>query len=123
MHDPRTSTALRHLADVSREPPPLRWAWAIARIDAKGRVGLPREALELLGAGPCTVRWHRLAIVLQPSTTGRAPDGRGRLLLPVRLRHPDAAYLIGTDRDRGRVVVALTSTLVGLGDVLAGADR
>ncbi len=123
MHDPRTSTALRHVADLSAKPPPSRWSWAIARLDTKGRVRVPRDALDLLGPGPWALRWHRFAVVLQAGETGRTPDGRGRLLLPMQLRQRDATYVIGSDRQRQLVVIAPSSTLDGLGDVLTGPAR
>jgi hypothetical protein len=61
MHDPRTSTALRHRAELTADRRPQRWAWAVTRIDAKGRLVLPRDALDVLGDGALSRLWHRLA--------------------------------------------------------------
>ena len=54
MHDPRTSTALRTLAQLTGDPPARRWSWTIGRLDRAGgfvsaelsptRSGLARSA-------------------------------------------------------------------------------
>jgi len=46
MHDPRMSTALRHLADLTTDRRPPAWTWAISSVDAAGRVQLPPAARE-----------------------------------------------------------------------------
>lgn len=131
MHDPRSSTALRQLADLDADPDPLRWAWAIARVEATGRIVLPAEARAALGArvgerltvaGIC----NRVALVVRTDGPG-APlsvDGRGRLRVPAWLRRGDvAAMLVGTHRAAATVMVAPATVLDGLGDVLAGESR
>jgi hypothetical protein len=49
MHDPRTSTALRPLADPGHDPDPPRCTWAIARREPTGRLVLPTDARVALG--------------------------------------------------------------------------
>ena len=44
MRDLRNSTALRQLADLGPDPGPSPWAWAVVRVDPKGRIVLPAEA-------------------------------------------------------------------------------
>ncbi len=89
----RNSTALRQLADLGPDPGPSPWAWAIVRLDPKGRVVLPPDARLALGVpsgmqtsvhGIC----HRVALVLSPDGAGAAMtvDSRGRLGLPTWLR-------------------------------------
>lgn len=43
MRDLRTSTALHQLADLGPDPGLPRWAWAVVRLDPKGRVVLPAD--------------------------------------------------------------------------------
>jgi hypothetical protein len=137
MHDARTSTALRQLADLGRDPDPPRWHWGIARVEATGRLVLPAEARTALGAtngqpsavlGGC----HRVALVLRSNGAGAgagaalAVDGRGRLRLPAWLRRasaPSGSLLVGTSQGSPLVVVAPAGVLDGLGDVLAGESR
>ena len=52
MHDFRTSTALRQLADLGDEPDQSAWSWAVVRLDPSGRVRLPVEACAALAARP-----------------------------------------------------------------------
>lgn len=131
MRDPRTSTALRLLADLGTDPDPPRWAWAIARLEPTGRIVLPAEARDALGAGVgerCAVRGicHRVALTLRPDGAG-APmtvDGRGRVRVPAWLRRPGVdALLVGTHRSVAVVVVAPATVLHGLGDALVGESR
>lgn len=126
MHPQRTSTALRQLDDLGAEPPPRRWAWAVAKLQPIGRITLPAEAGGALGWSPgVTVeirgRSSRLALVLRRDGTGAAfrVDGRGRLYLPVWLRRTDAV-LVGTREDRPLVVIAAVGVLDGIGDLLLG---
>lgn len=131
MHDQRTSTALRQLADLAPEPEPPRWAWAIARVEPTGRIVLPAEARTALGAGAgsrVTMRGicSRVALVLRPDGTG-APmtiDGRGRLRIPAWLRRGESTLLIvGSHTAAPTVLVAPTHVLDGLAHVLAGESR
>ncbi len=131
MHDHRTSTALRQLTDLGGELDPPRWAWAVVRLDAKGRVLLSPDARSALGVrlGDRTEvvgRCHRVAMVLQRDGGG-APmvvDGRGHLRVPAWLRRgPGASMVVGTRYDAPVVVVAPATVLDGLGDVLAGSSR
>jgi len=131
MHHPRTSTALRQLTDLGHEPDPPRWAWAVARLDAKGRVLLPPAARSALGVrlGDRTAvvgRCHRVAMVLQHDGGG-APmvvDNRGRLGVPAWLRRgPGASMVVGTRYDAPVVVLAPVATLDGLGDLLSGSSQ
>ncbi|MEY2402706.1 MAG: hypothetical protein QOD38_257 [Acidimicrobiaceae bacterium] len=131
MHDLRTSTALRQLADLGHQPDPPRWSWAIARLEPTGRLVLPREArvaLDVRSRERNTVRGicHRVALVLQTGGAGAVMvvDGRSRLLVPTWLRTGTAAaVIVGTRHDVPIVVVAPTTTLDTLGDLLSGERR
>ncbi|HET6953412.1 MAG TPA: hypothetical protein VFI47_23745 [Acidimicrobiales bacterium] len=133
MHDPRTRTALSHLADLGHTPEPPRWHWGIARLDPIGRIVLPGQAHAALGLTveqPCLVQGvcYRVALVLRTCGGGAAVtvDGRGRLRLPAWLRRSGAASRslpVGARCDAPLVVVAPTTVLDGLGDVLAGESR
>lgn len=131
MPDPRNSSALRQLPDLDLDPDPPRWVWAVAHLDPAGRIGLPLEARMALGAQPdrrTEVRGicHRVALVLRAGGTG-APlgvDSRGRLCVPAWLRRePVASLVVGTHHDAALVMVAPTTVLDALGDVLAGQPR
>ncbi len=128
MHDPRTSTALRTLAELTGDPPPRRWTWSVGRLDTAGRVSLGPPAADVLGRGPLQVRWHRLALLVEPGDNGESAAGtvtidrRGRLLVPVWLRDRGSEVLIGADHASGRVLIAPIEVLDRFGDVLAG-DR
>ena len=69
---------------------------------------------------------HRVAMVLQRDGGG-APmvvDGRGRLSVPAWLRQgPGASMVVGTRYDAPVVVVAPSTVLDRLGDLLAGSSR
>ena len=131
MHDPRTSSALRQLNDLGHDPDPPRWAWTIGRLEPTGRLVLPVEARRALGVrtnertvvcGVC----HRTALVLQVDVSGAAfvVDGRGRMLVPAWLRKGTAdAVVVGTRTEPPLVVIALTTTLDALGDLLSGERR
>lgn len=67
MHDPRTSPALRTLADLTAAPPQRRWEWSIGRLDDAGRVSIGRSALDALAPGPLTTSWHHLALLVEPA--------------------------------------------------------
>lgn len=131
MHDPRNSTALRQLADLGHEPDPPRWAWAVARLDPKGRLLLPAEARLALGVRPgerTVVRGvcHRVALVLsaEGARALMSVEGRGRLVVPAWLRRGSASpMVVGTRSAPPMVVVAPTSVLDGLGDILSGESR
>jgi len=130
MHDPRISTAMSQLADLARtEPSP--WAWAVAHVDPKGRVALPAEArlvLEVAQGRRTSVRGvcNRVALVVRAEGPGAAVavDARGRLAVPVWLRRPPPApVVVGTQQDTAVVVIAPTTVLEGLGDLLVGGPR
>ena len=70
MHDPRTSPALRTLAELTDEPPPRRWAWSVGRLDAAGRLCLGRPVVAALGTRAVAHRWHHLALLVEPGPTG-----------------------------------------------------
>lgn len=131
MRDLRYSTALRQLADLGPDRGPSPWAWAVVRLDPKGRVVLPADARLALGAPPgrqSSVRGmcHRVALVLSPDGAGVAMtvDSRGRLVVPAWLRRgPGSSVVVGTRHDPLVVVVAPTYVLDGLGDVLVGPRR
>lgn len=131
MHDPRNSTALRQLSDLGHAPEPPRWAWAIARLEPTGRLVLPveaRAALDVRAGHRTPVRGvcHRVALVLLLDDAGAAfvVDGRGRLLIPAWLRTGTASeVVVGTRNDSSLVVIAPTTTLDTLGDVLSGERR
>ena len=131
MHDPRTSTALRQLADLSTTPGPSAWVWAVARPDPEGRLRLPAAARHALGVrsghqrevrGIC----HRVALVVTPAGTGTSlvVDSRGRLTIPVWLRRgADRSLVIGVDHTAPIVVIAPVAVLDGVGNLLAGGPR
>lgn len=108
MHDPRTSTALRTLAQLTGGPPPRRWSWSIGRLDRAGRLCLGQTTADALGPGPLVLRWHHLALLVEPDWRpgGRRAslDERGRLLAPAWLRERGRDVLVGLDR-RGDVLV------------------
>lgn len=128
MRDLRNSTALRQLADLGPDPGPSPWVWAIVRLDPKGRVALPAEARRAFGARPgerisVRGRCHRVALVVAPDGAGAAMtvDSRGRLVVPAWLRRgPDAGMVVAIRRDTPVIVVAPTTVLDGLGDILVG---
>jgi bifunctional DNA-binding transcriptional regulator/antitoxin component of YhaV-PrlF toxin-antitoxin module len=131
MRDLRTSTALRQLNDLSSDLESSPWAWAVARLDRAGRLLLPVEARAVLGVqsglqtrvrGVC----HRVVLVLSADGAGAAltVDSRGRLCVPAWLRRGAMSSLVvGTNHANELVVVAPTTVLDGLGDVLVGESR
>ncbi|MGH9212469.1 MAG: hypothetical protein ACRD2C_17605 [Acidimicrobiales bacterium] len=126
MHPQRTSTALRQLDDLGREPPPERWRWAVAKLQPIGRVALPPEARDAIGwSREETVvvrgRSRRLALVVRRDGPGAAlgVDGRGRMYLPVWLRRGDAV-LVGARVDATLVVIAPVGVLDGMGELVVG---
>ena len=131
MHDSRTSTALCQLADLGRDPDPSRWGWAIATPDPEGRLRLPTAALRAVGiergqAGQRRGLCHRVGLVVRAEGTGTplAVDRRGRITLPTALRHlTERTLVIGADFDRALLVIAPTTALDGLGDLLTGSAR
>ena len=126
MHDPRTSSALRTLADLTRVTEP-QWSWSIRRLDAAGRLCLPGVIVSALGPGRWRVRWHHLALVVGPDTGDDGPraviDVRGPLTVPVWLRERGQDVLVGLDRSGLSLVVAPVELLDRLGDVLAGGAK
>lgn len=128
MHDPRTSPALRTLADLTAAPPQRRWQWSIGRLDGAGRVSIGQSAVDALGPRPLTTRWHHLALLVEPadgSPTTRTVlvDGRGRLTVPVWLRRRQPEVLVGLEVEGPVLLVAPVEVLDRLGDVLAGDIR
>jgi DNA-binding transcriptional regulator/RsmH inhibitor MraZ len=131
MPDLRTSTALRQLNDLGRDAELSPWAWAVVRPDPAGRLLLPIEARAVLGIPPgqrFTVRGvcHRVTLALTADGAGAAltVDSRARLCLPAWLRQrAPSAVLVGTNTATALVVVAPTTVLDGLGDVLMGESR
>lgn len=109
MHDPRTSTALRTLARLTGDPPPRRWSWTIGRLDRAGRLCLGRVVADALGPGPPGLRWHHLALLVEPDWDlgGRVTslDERGRVLAPAWLRERGRDVLVGLDLDGPTVLV------------------
>ena len=124
MHDPRTSPALRTLADLTSEPVPRRWSWSVRRLDDAGRLSLTRPTLTALGPSPWRLLWHHLAVVVEPDPSGGGPaavvDNRGRLTVPVWLRHRSRDLLVGFDHERTVLLVAPIEVLDRFGEVLAG---
>lgn len=126
MHDPRTSTALRTLADLTGDPPPRRWSWSVGRLDAGGRLCLGRQTATALGNGPWRLRWQHLALVVAPGLDdGRIAevDDRGRLQVPAWLRQRGRDVLVGLDAEGPVLLVAPADVLDRFGDVLAGRVR
>lgn len=69
---------------------------------------------------------HRVALVLDAGSVGAAfiIDSRGRILVPAWLRtRTAAAVVVGTRGDPALVVIAPTTALDALGDLLSGAHR
>lgn len=131
LHDSRTSTALCQLADLGRDPDPSRWGWSIATPDPEGRLRLSTAALRAVGiergqAAERRGRCHRVGLVVRSDGAG-APlpiDRRGRITLPTALRHPtQRAPVIGANSDNALLVIAPTTALDGLGDLLTGSAR
>jgi hypothetical protein len=135
MHQLRHSTALRQLDDLEpAEIVPSQWSWAICRVEAQGRLRLPpaaRAVLDVADGESTVVRAfvNRVALVLRREGNGAvlAVDGRGRLPLPVWLRHtaPGGLAVVGAQADPVCPVVVVGSTRIldGLGDVLVGEGR
>lgn len=130
MHDSRTSTALRQLSGLGREPDPPGWAWAVVTPERNGRLGLPAVACGALGASVgAAVRvvgiCQGVALVLRRSGAGRpvTVDRRGRVYLPVGMRHVDTALLVGAHRGNDVVVIVAVTVLERLGDVLVAGFR
>ena len=126
MHDPRTSTALRALADLTGDPPPRRWTWSVGRLDAGGRLCLGRQTVTSLGHEPWRLRWQHLALVVAPDlSNGRLAevDDRGRLQVPAWLRQRGRDVLVGLDREARMLLVAPVDVLDRFGDVLTGPVR
>lgn len=129
MNDPRTSTALRQLADLGHELEPSRWSWATARYEPGGRVRLPAAARAAVGCSPgqrLAVRGvcNRVALVVRPDGPGAriVLDAQGRLPLPAWLRRgPDRSLVIGTDPATRMFVVASARVLDGFGPLLTGS--
>jgi hypothetical protein len=128
MRDSRTSTALRELSGLGREPDPAGWAWAVVTPERTGRLGLLIAAREALGAVGTPVRAVGIcdgdALVLGRAGAGRpvTVDLRGRLYLPVAMRD-DTALLVGAHRANEVVVIVAVTVLERLGDVLAAGFR
>lgn len=128
MHPQRTSTALRQLGELSADPEPSRWEWAIATPDPHGRLRLPagaRTALQVRAGERRELRGicHRVGLVVRPGGKGAVVvvDSRGRLTLPVWLRGgDDRALLVGSAHGSQMVVVAPVAVLAAFGDLLAG---
>lgn len=131
MHDLRYSTALRQLADLGHEPDPSRWSWAIVALERSGRLLLPADARQVLGARPAeSVEvvgvYQRNVLVVRPQGVGRrlTVDRRGRFCVPVWMRRRSASSLLVGVRSGDRtVVLAAPAILDSIGDVLVGAGR
>lgn len=130
MSDSRTSTALRQLSGLGREPDPPGWVWAVVTPERTGRLGLPPAASAALGAGAgVAVRaaavCHSDTLVVRRAGAGRAVtvDGRGRMYLPVAMRSEGPALLVGAHQADEVVVIVSVTVLERLGDVLAAGSR
>jgi hypothetical protein len=107
-----------------------RWSFAVVSLDRHGRLTLPGAARMVLGEAPSLrVLTRGDAVVVRGGDgVGRAVhvDARGRLVVPVWLRHatqPNRSVLVAT-RTCGDVepIVLLVAprVLVGLADLLVG---
>jgi hypothetical protein len=131
MRDLRNSTALRQLVDLGHDPDPPRWAWAVACLDPARRLLLAVEAravLDIRLGQRTTVRGvcHQVTLVLAADGGGATltVDSRGQVCLPAWLRRGStSSVLVGANHATQLVVVAPTTVLDGLGDVLAGESR
>jgi hypothetical protein len=132
MPDPRTSTALLQLTDLGREPAPSRWSWAVRTYEPGGRLRLPADALAAIGHRPGVSRdvhgrCQRVGLVIAgglPVGARLTVDPWARLMLPAWLRRgAERSLLIGADLDASVLVVAPTSVLNAVGDLLLGSFR
>jgi hypothetical protein len=132
MPDPRTSTALRQLTALGREPAPSRWSWAVRTYEPGGRLRLPAEAQAAIGFRPgasfeVSGLCQRVGLVIALDHFGGASltvDPWGRLMLPAWLRRgAERSLLIGSDVDGSMVVVAPTGVLDSVGELLTGGPR
>ncbi|MDQ3147280.1 MAG: hypothetical protein M3R01_10195 [Actinomycetota bacterium] len=134
MHNPRSSTALRHLADLTATPAAARWSWATARVDAKDRVRLLRGAL---APGPGRARGKVVATVYasgadESSVPGRRDTGEqlsivGELHGVLERQSGGAAPVTGNNKRGDLDDLALTSSvrtslLLCTGDVAGCGD-
>ena len=131
MHDFRTSTALRQLADLGDDPDRSGWSWAVVTLERSGRLLLPVEARTALDARPgnsvdVSGVCHRDTLVARTNGDGRTMtiDRRGRLYVPAWLRRGDTSSLVvGTRHADRTVVIVATAIFDSIGDVLIGASR
>ena len=131
MHDLRTSTALRQLADLDDGPNVPVWSWAVVALETSGRVRLPADACAVLSTRPgdsVEVRGvcRRDALVLRAAGDGRLLmiDRRGRLYVPAWVRRGDVTSMIVGTHHVERVVVLATATAFDpIGEALIGTSR
>ena len=130
MHNARTSTALRQLADLGATTSETPWRWSIVNLEPIGRIILPGHARQALTHSPgepgIRARAVRVAWLLNRGGAGTEAwvDGRGRVYLPAWLRSLcDHGVLVGTRSTDGVVVVGSTRLLDGFGDRLTGPVR
>ncbi len=132
MPDTRTSTALRQLSDLGREPEPSRWSWAVRNYEPGGRIRLPvgartaighRRGERLVVHGLC----QRVGLVIVADDDDGARlviDPEGRLMLPAWLRRgAERSLLIGSDSDASTVLIAPVNVLDAVGELLIGRSR
>ncbi len=132
MPDTRTSTALRQLTDLGREPASSRWSWAVRNYEPGGRVRLPADARTAIAFRPGERRavhglCQRVGLVITADDDGGARlivDQEGRLMLPAWLRRgAERSLLIGAFIAASTVVLAPVNVLDAVGDLLIGEPR
>ena len=120
MTDPRISTALQHLP--LDDPSPNRLVWSVVSPDPSGRVQLPAEVVDLLGAGPRHASVVDGVLVLGrvegPVVTSASTSGPP---LPTRLAPTTGPRGRSPTRRDGVVVVADVAVLDAVGERLLRA--
>lgn len=131
MPDTRTSTALRQLSDLGRDPAPPRWSWAVRNYELGGRVRLPAVARTAIGhrrgerrevRGIC----QRVGLVITAQGDGArlVVDPEGRLMVPAWLRRGTIrSLLIGSDPAAFTLLIAPVNVLDAVGDLLVSRSR
>jgi hypothetical protein len=121
--------ALWPIHELTPLPTASRWRFAVVAVAPTGRISLPvaaRDVLEVTHVGRTVhATGRRAGLILRLDGIGRplAVDGRGRLTLPVWLRHAThgaGTALLAAAIDAPLVLVASTSLLDAVADAMVG---